>query len=407
MTDTSAARLLDRSTPPHISTLIVLACISALSMTMFLPALPEITAHFGADYRVMQLSVAIYLLVNAVLQIVLGPISDRYGRRPVLIASLALFILATIGCLFAPSAEAFLAFRMGQAVVVTGMVLSRAIARDVAVGSRAASLIAYVTMGMAIAPLLGPAVGGVLTDLYGWQSNFIIQAAIGAAVLLFCYLDLGETAASRHSSMRQQFAEYPVLFRSRRFWGYCLCAACASGAFFAYLGGAPYVGSAIYGLSASEVGLYIGLPSFGYMLGNFVSGRWSVPVGINRMIVAGSLIAILGPGLPILMIAAGADHPLFFFGFTIIIGFGNGLVMPNATAGMLSVRPRLAGTASGIGGAIMIGGGSGLSALSGALLNEGTGAYPLAFLMLAIVLCGLAAASYVVWVEKKAGPLLR
>lgn len=374
-------------------------------MTMFLPSLPEITEHFETDYRLMQLSVSSYLFVTAVLQVVLGPIADRYGRRPVMLWSLAMFVLASVGCVLAPTAEVFLAFRMAQAVIATGMVLSRAIVRDMVPTNRAASMIAYVTMGMAIAPMLAPALGGVLDEAFGWQSNFIFQIAIGMSIFGFCFLDLGETTRSRHSSMANQFKDYPELFRSRRFWGYCAASASASGAFFAFLGGAPYVGTTIYGLSATALGIFIGLPSFGYMLGNFVSGRWSTRVGINRMIVVGSLVGVAGLGLPIALVWLGADHPFTVFGLMILLGFGNGMVMPNAMAGMLSVRPHLAGTASGIGGAMMIGGGAGLSALAGALLNEGSGPYPLLLLMLASISLGLVAAAYIVWVAKKVGPL--
>ena len=405
MNELPATRLFDRNTPPHIATLIILACVSALSMTMFLPSLPEITEHFKSDYRLMQLSVSSYLFVTAILQVVIGPLADRYGRRPVMLWSLALFVLATIGCVLSPTAEVFLAFRMAQAVIATGMVLSRAIVRDMVSTDRAASMIAYVTMGMAIAPMLAPALGGALDEAFGWQSNFLFQIAIGAIILAFCFFDLGETTRSRHSSMARQFKDYPELFGSRRFWGYCAASATTSGAFFAFLGGAPYVGTTIYGLGATEMGIYIGLPAFGYMVGNFISGRSSMRVGINRMIVIGSLVGVVGLSLPIALVWLGANHPFTVFGLMIFLGIGNGMVMPTAMAGMLSVRPHLAGTASGIGGAIMIGGGSGLSALAGALLNEESSPYPLLLLMLASILLGLVAAAYIVWVAKKAGPL--
>ena len=165
------------------------------------------------------------------------------------------------------------------------------------------------------------------------------------------------------------------------------------------------MGTTIYGLGATEMGIYIGLPAFGYMVGNFISGRSSTRLGINRMIVMGSLVGVVGLSLPIALVWLGVNHPFSVFGLMIFLGVGNGMVMPNAMAGMLSVRPHLAGTASGIGGAIMIGGGSGLSALAGALLNEGSGPYPLLLLMLASILLGLVAAAYIVWVAKKVGPL--
>ena len=130
------ARYLSRATPPHISTLIAATALGAMSMNVFLPTLPQMAAYFEVEYAVMQRSVTLYLMVNAILQLGIGPISDRYGRRPVLLGSFGLFCLATLGCMLAPTAEIFLAFRMAQAVVVAGLVLGRAVVRDMVPGAR-------------------------------------------------------------------------------------------------------------------------------------------------------------------------------------------------------------------------------------------------------------------------------
>ncbi|RME16727.1 MAG: Bcr/CflA family efflux MFS transporter [Alphaproteobacteria bacterium] len=377
------ARFLDRTTPPHIVTLTLIAGLSALSMNIFLPSLPGMTAYFGADYRLMQLSVSLYLAMNAVLQVLVGPLSDRFGRRPLLLWSFAAFVLATIGCLFAPTAEIFLAFRMLQAVVSAGMVLSRAVVRDMVPGPEAASMIAYVTMGMSLVPMLGPALGGVLDAAFGWQANFWLLALLGLAVFWLIWRDLGETAAARSGSFGAQLRQYPELLGSPRFWGYAAAAMFASGAFFAYLGGAPFVGSEIYHLSPATLGLLFGAAAFGYLFGNGIAGRFSVRFGIDRMILAGTLVSTAGLAASFLIHAIGLGHPLVFFGFMVPLGLGNGLVLPNATSGTLSVRPHLAGSASGLGGALMIGGGAALSALSGGLLSVESGALPLIGLMLA------------------------
>jgi DHA1 family bicyclomycin/chloramphenicol resistance-like MFS transporter len=290
----------------------------------------------------MQLSVALYLAVNAGLQILIGPISDRLGRRPVLLWSIAIFLVATVGCIFAPTVEVFLAFRMVQAVIVAGLVLGRAVVRDMYPQDQAASQIGYVTMGMAVVPMIGPAIGGVLDQTLGWHANFWLLAVMGALVLALTWRDLGETAARGTGSFAQQFAQYPELLTSRRFWGYCLAAAFASGAFFAYLGGAPYVGSEVFGLSAAQVGIYFGAPALGYFFGNFISGRFSVRVGINRMILWGTLLSAAGMVASLLMFLIGFKTALVFFGFMTFVGLGNGMVLPNATSGMLSVRPHLA-----------------------------------------------------------------
>lgn len=404
MTDTTEAKFLDRKTPPHISTLIILSALPALSMTLFLPSLPNMTEYFQTDYRVMQLSVATYLFVNAVLQVIVGPISDFYGRRVVVLWGAALFLIASLGCLLAPNVELFLFFRMSQAVIVTGMVLSRAIVRDLYPASEAASMIGYVTMGMAVAPMLGPMIGGFLDEAFGWKASFSLFLIIGGITLIISYLDLGETLPKRKENIWSQFREYPELFRSHRFWGYCFVAAFSSGVFFAFLGGAPFVGSEIFGLSPGILGFYFGLTAFGYMSGNFLSGKLSVRLGINKMIIIGCIITLTGPTGPILTTYAGSTHPLSFFGFAILMGIGNGLIMPNATAGMLSVRPHLAGTAAGIGGAIMIGIGSGLSALAGSLLTKESGPYPLYFIMLFCVIMGLISGWYVV-IKSRTNPI--
>ncbi|MHA7887035.1 MULTISPECIES: multidrug effflux MFS transporter [Roseicyclus] len=396
-------RFLDRATPPHIFTLIVLTGLGALSMNIFLPSLPQMTEFFDTDYRLMQLSVALYLAVNAGLQVVIGPISDRFGRRPVLLTGIAVFLLATLGCLMAPTIEVFLFFRMLQAVIVVGLVLGRAVVRDMYPADQAASQIGYVTMGMAVVPMIGPAIGGVLDQAFGWQANFWLLLGLGVLVLLLTWRDLGETARTTSSSFAAQLREYPELLTSRRFWGYCMAAAFASGAFFAYLGGAPYVGSEVFGLSPALVGFYFGAPALGYFFGNWISGRFSVRLGINAMILWGTVISAAGLIASLLLFLIGLKTALVFFGFMTFVGLGNGMVLPNATSGMLSVRPHLAGTASGLGGAIMIGGGAALSALAGALLTGGNGAYPLIWIMLVTSLLAVASILYTIRRERQVG----
>ncbi|WP_120636096.1 multidrug effflux MFS transporter [Ruegeria sp. EL01] len=392
-----------RRTPPSITTLVLLSGLSALSMNLFLPSLPNMALHFETDYKVMQLSIALYLLVNAVLQILIGPIADKAGRRPVLLWGLSLFLLATLGCIYAPSAEVFLAFRMCQAVVVVGMVLSRAAVRDLYDQDQAASMIGYVTMGMAVVPMIGPAIGGLLEESFGWRANFWLPFAVGALTLALTYTDFGETSAKSGKTLLQQFREYPELLTSPRFWGYSLSSAFSSGAFFAYLGGAPFIGTELFGMSAAEVGIYFGAPAVGYFIGNFISGRYSVRFGVNRMVLWGCWLNALGVALSAVLFLAGLGTALSFFGFMTFVGVGNGMTIPNATSGALSVRPHLAATASGLSGAIMLGGGAGLSALAGAVLTKETGAMPLLWLMLTTAVLAIAAISVVIWRERQLG----
>lgn len=292
-----------------------------------------------------------------------------------------IFCLATLGTLAAPNVEIFLLCRMGQAVIVAGLVLSRAIVRDMVPANESASMIGYVTMGMAVVPMIAPLVGGTLDTLFGWQANFWLLFLLGLAMMALFWFDLGETAPISNSKLTAAFGNAPELFTSRRFWGYCLTTTFCSGSFFAYLGGAPFVGTTVFHLSPAELGMFFGAPAIGYMVGNGISGRFSVRFGINAMILTGCLLVAAGLLVPLVLFYAGVETVWVFFGFMTFVGLGNGLTIPNATAGMLSVRPQLAGTASGLGGAIMIGGGALLSALAGHLLTEETGAYPLLWMM--------------------------
>src|SRR6056297_1172681 len=396
-------RFLDRSTPPHIVTLILMAGLSALAINIFLPSLPGMVAYFKTEYRLIQLSVALYLGVNAALQLLMGPVSDRWGRRPVVLWGLGLFLVATVGCLLAPTVTVFLAFRMVQASIVVAMVLSRAIVRDMVPQDRAASMIGYVTMGMAVVPMIGPAFGGLLDEVFGWRANFWALFVLGGALFWLCWRDLGETAPLTGRTLAQQFRDYPVLLTSYRFWGYAAAAGLSSGSFFAYLGGAPFVGDQVFGLSPSLLGLLFGAPAIGYFLGNFASGRFSTHVGVNRMVLWGTLFNAGGIGLNLALFHAGLGTPLSFFGLMTFMGLGNGMVIPNATAGALSIRPDLAGTASGLSGALMIGLGAALSALAGMLLTPGSGAVTLLSIMFATGLAAVITILLVIRRERRLG----
>lgn len=373
-----------------MATLVALAGIAALSMNVFLPSLPGMARYFGVDYGLMQLSVSAYLAASAVVQLLVGPISDRWGRRPVMLGALAIFLAASAGTLLAPNAGWFLVMRMIQAVVTTGLVLSRAVVRDMVAGPAAASRIGYVTMGMSVVPMLAPILGGALDQLWGWKASFTAMLALGVAVFALAWMDMGETARGG-LSLRAQVRAYPVLARSGRFWGYAMAATLASGAFFAYLGGAPFVGETVFHLSPAEVGYWFAAPSIGYLLGNFASGRWSIHVGMDRMILWGAVVTVAALAVSLTADLAQLHHPLMFFGAVAFMGLGNGMVMPNANAGMMSVRPELAGTASGLGGAMAVAGGAALAALAGYFLVPGAGATPLLIIMLLSALGSLGA----------------
>lgn len=403
MTTAPTVRLFDRTTPPHILTLILLAGISALSMSIFLPSLTAMAAEFGTPYATMQLAVTAYLATTAVIQIAIGPLSDRYGRRLVTLFSLGFFVLATIGTVFAQDATTFLVFRILQAAVASGMVLSRAIVRDMVPAEQAASMIGYVTMGMALVPMVGPTIGGILDQFFGWRASFVFLGLAGAGVFTLAYLDQGETLQSDGMGFRDQLASYPALLTSPRFWGYALCTMFGSGAFFAFLGGASFVADKIYGLTPFQSGIALGAPAIGYALGNFFAGRYSTRIGIDRMALYGAIVASTGLGASLLISLVGYNTAVLFFAFCTFLGLGNGMLLPNATAGLLSVKPHLAGTASGLGGALMIGGGAILSQYAGSLLSVESGAVPLQWVMLLSSIASAVAVLFVMFRKRTLG----
>lgn len=384
-------------------TLVMLAGLSALNMSLFLPSLNAIAAEYGVDYGVMQLAVSGYFAATAVMQILVGPISDRFGRRPVVLVGFAIFTLASAGAALAPSGAAFLGFRLVQATVATGMVLSRAVVRDLVSQDKAASMIGYVTLGMSIMPMIGPFIGGAVDQFLGWRANFWLLTLMGFLMVVLVWADQGETVRDRGLPFREQVKQYPALLGSPRFWGYVMCTAFAAGAYYALLGGASLVASGVFGLSPLQTGFALGSPTVGYAVGNYISGRYSVRFGVNRMAFVGTGIASAGLAVSLAISLSGFESALLFFGFCTFLGLGNGLTMPNATAGMLSVRPHLAGTASGLGGAIMVTGGAALSAIAGSSLSPEAGSLPLQAIMFGSSLMSGVAIALVIRRERRLG----
>jgi len=321
-----------------------------------------------------------------------------------MIVSFWLFILGSLACVFAPTIELLLAARMLQAFSAGGIVVSRAVVRDTVGAAEAASRMGYITMAMSVAPMIGPVIGGALDEVYGWQSTFMLTGAFGIIALAAVYLDLGETNLNPSKSLTEQFGAYPMLLKSKRFWGYTFTAAFISGGFYAFVGGGPYVASEMLHLSPSEYGFYFGIVSVGYLIGNFGSGRYSVRVGINRMMMTGNVVSLLGMLLSIGLFASGYEQPLALFGPMLFMGMGNGITLPNAAAGMVSVRPDLAGSASGLGGALQIGGGAAFSVLAAALLGPDTGPYPLIYVMILSALLAVLATFFVIYANRPGWP---
>jgi MFS transporter, DHA1 family, multidrug resistance protein len=362
---------------PRLTSLMIVAAVSPLAINIFLPSIPKLIDYFKTDYATAQLGLSLFLAAMSVLQLIIGPMSDKYGRRPVMIGGIVMFLAGTGICLIAPSIHIFLFGRLVQAFAVAGIVLSRAIVRDLVSREKAASAIGYVTMGMAVAPMIGPAIGGLLDELYGWQSSFILLGVLGLIALGFVVTNIPETNVSRGASLKAQLANYRLLLTTPAFWLYALTGATSAGVFFGFLGGAPALASGPLGLSPSSYGLWFAITAFGYVVGNFISGRFSESQGIRRMIIMGTLIALSGCAMPFLLFPTIGVSSLALFGPMLLVGIGNGMALPNATAAAVSVRPEAAGAASGLMGALQTAFGAILSSICGIVVDGG--AAPVAF----------------------------
>ncbi len=387
-------------TPPTLITLIFATALSVLSLNMFLPSLAHMSEDFAVDYGLVNLSVAGYLAVSAVLQLIMGPLSDRYGRRPVLLTSMTIFVCASIGCALAESIWLFLGFRLLQAAVVAGSVLSSASIRDQYPPNEAASKLGYVAMAMALAPMLGPMLGGALDMLFGWRAGFVLYSLLGAGLLTLLWFDMGETNTNRSSTFAAQLREYPHLFRARRFWGYALCAAFSIGGFYSFITGAPLVAAAWFDLSPAMLGLGIGIITGGFMAGNFITGRIAARTRLTTMILIGRIVASTGPFLGLLLFLGQMGSVWVFFGSAICVGFGNGLTNANASAGVMSVRPKLAGSAAGLSGAMIVALGAVLTSITGTFVNAENGPYLVLGMMSGSSFIGLLAVLYVRRVDR-------
>jgi len=387
-------------TPPHITTLIALTAFSTLSLNMFLPSLASIANDLDADYGTVSLAVAGYLAITAVIQLIVGPLSDRIGRRPVILGALALFTGASITCALAQDVWTFLIFRMLQGGIISGYALSLVIVRDTTSEREAAGLIGYISMAMAIAPMLGPMLGGVLDTVFGWRSNFYFYAASGVFLLVLCWIDLGETKSARSSEINGGSDTAITLLREPLFWAYSLCSAFSTGAFYIFLTGAPLVARTEFGASTAELGLFIGTITAGFIVGGFIAGRFAPRFAPTTMMLAGRLVACTGLLIGITLLATGWLSPMVFFGSTIFVGLGNGITMPSSNVSAMSVRPNLAGTAAGLNGALIVAGGAILTTVTGLALPEKGAAIALLALMLSASGAGLVS---VLWAIRLSG----
>ena len=333
-------------------TLASISLIGPLALNMFLPAMPVVKSVFASSDAVVGLTYSMALLLMACATLVYGSLSDRHGRRPMLLAGLALFILGSGICAVSNSIYALMAGRAIQAIGAgCGVTLARAIARDAYGTEGLVKVIAYLTMAYALGPMLSTLCGGLLIDLAGWRSVFWFAVIAGVVIASACYAVLYETHESQDRDDKGPgfLMAYVALFSHVRFTAFVLQTGASSGLYYALAAAASFLMKDYLGRSATEFGTYFMLFPIGFVSGNLLSSRISHRFQLESMVLAGSLITFMAIFCQSAVILAGYLSPLIIFIPGFFITFGQGVALPNAQVGAMRVIPSLSGTAAGVG----------------------------------------------------------
>jgi DHA1 family bicyclomycin/chloramphenicol resistance-like MFS transporter len=385
------------SAPPRIMLLLLVAMtgVAPISLYMLVPALPGLARHFGGDIGVAQMTVSLYMVGIACSQIIMGPLSDRFGRRPVLLAGLTLMVAASAACSFAETLPQLIAARFLQALGgAAGMVVSRAIIRDLYSRDRISSMISLVIAVMMVAQMLSPLTGGLLETAFGWRAIFYVITAAALVIAVAIAVALPETRRDRIEAGGFR-GDVGSLFRSRAFVGYLSCQVMASQIIFTFAGAGPYVVVTQMGRSSAEYGAWFATTGLAYLVGNLFCVRFAPRHSLEKLIWFGLALQVAGSLLNLLWGLAGLNQaPSWLFGTQMIVMVANAFVMSNSAAGAISVRPEAAGTASGAMGFLQMGLGS-LFSQFGAWLG-GHFATPVA-LNIAVVMLSIACASTMIF----------
>src|SRR5665213_294910 len=326
--------------------------IGPLSIHLFLPAMPDVKANFGASDALVQLTFSITLFTMAVVTPAYGTLSDRYGRRPVLLSGLAFFLVGSLVSAIAPSVTMLILGRLIQAMGAgCGLTLTRAIARDAYGPAVLVKAIAYLTMAYTLGPMIAPPFGGVLIDAFGWRSAFWFALITGIAITAAAYRVLYETRspAERDRGQIGVMRHYTALLCDLRFLSFALQSGFMSFMFFAIAAASPFLMKDVWGRTATEYGLYFMCFPLGFCSGNLISSRLSGRIALETMVLAGSLVCFVVVAAQSALILAGHLSPALIFVPGGLMSFAQGLSLPNAQAGAMRVNPGLAGTAAGLG----------------------------------------------------------
>ncbi len=352
--------------------LTVLVALGQISTSIYIPSLPSLVEAFDTVPARVNLTLSVFLVGFAVAQLIYGPLSDRWGRRPVLLAGVALYFAASVASAFAGSIEALIAGRFAQALgACAGPVLGRAIIRDVYGSDRSARVMAYIGVAFAISPALTPILGGYLQVWFGWRANFIFLAVLAALVYGAVWAFLEETNPPHPdreaSSLVSLSGTFAVFLASPVFMGYAGAVAFVFAGMMAYTALAPFVFIEGFGLAPDAFGLLFVFIVLGFLAGTLTAGRLTLRLGVERMVLAGIVLALLGGGTMTALALAGLNAPAAVIAPMMVFLAGMGIVLPNGMAGAMAPFPRAAGAASALMGFTQMAVAAGASLIAGRL----------------------------------------
>ena len=337
---------------PHLLTLSLLAGTYILAQAIVVPSLSELQEQFKTDYKTIQYTISGYLLGVAFVNFIAGPLSDRFGRRPIMLLFFSIFLISSLGCYISQDLYSFLFFRLCQSSSAAGLVLSRAIIGDFSSKDKTVKMLGLLSISMGIAPSLAPLAGGVISDFFGAKGIFLFLSLLGILLLILIVTDLKETHFQRSKDIFAQIKSYPMLLVSLDFWLPTITFALSFSIFGIFFIGGPYIAVKVFNLSPTTMGIYLAFPSLGYVLGNILISKIANRVSTKRLMIIGSFVLLLGP-LSSLILSHLFFHPLSFFLPILIMTFGSGIIWPASNAEIVKAVPHLAGSASGLGSAIM------------------------------------------------------
>ncbi|MBT3791306.1 MAG: multidrug effflux MFS transporter [Alphaproteobacteria bacterium] len=352
-----------------------LATVAGMSTNIYIPSLPALTEDLNTDRGTAQYTLSAYFAGIAFAQLIYGPLSDRYGRRPILQFGFALFVGATILCALAPTIETLIWARLAQASgACVGQVIMRAVVRDLFDRSETASMMASIILAIALAPAAAPVLGAIIHTAMGWRWSFVFIAFFGIVVMFLAWRFLPETLKPENrisSGIGTMLAGYKILLTSPAFLGYSFCSMFIFAMMFAFQSNVPFIIIEQLGYSVMEFSLLGMIPVIGFIAGSFSAGRFTPRFGVDRMITIGMSITVAGMMFMLIVALVLPLSALSIFGSMTFVVLGMGMVFPNSSAAAVSVHPEIAGTSSALTGFLQMAG-AGLAVSFVALLSTDT-----------------------------------